>query len=116
MSANSSILGNSDLTFVDRKLGKCAFGSDSLGLIGLVRGILIKLDMLIWICVEFAFELFDFLQHIVWRTRWVGGLVGTDIRGGGLIYNMRGGTYCCRNGWCKNGGGEIRRANKRTEE
>ncbi len=45
MSANSSILGNSDLTFVDRKLGKCAFGSDSLGLIGLVRGILIKLDM-----------------------------------------------------------------------
>ena len=32
-SANSSILGNSDLTFVDRKLGKCAFGSDSVFLI-----------------------------------------------------------------------------------
>ncbi len=45
ISANSSILGNSDLTFVDRVLGKCAFGSDSFGLIGLVEGILIKLDM-----------------------------------------------------------------------
>ena len=41
----SSILGNSDLTFVDRKLGKCTFDPDSLGLIGLVKGILIKLDM-----------------------------------------------------------------------
>ncbi len=47
-----------------------------------------------------------FFSTLFWRTRWVGGLVGTDIRGRGLICNMRGGTYCCSNGWCKNSGGK----------